>query len=425
LCDGIWANSSMQKDNEGFRGLYFREMVSPDAPDGAWERKFDDVGMECSDFSSWPGQDLLILMEKVNGGYTRRMHFRTLSTNETHPRSKAPFVDLDSGDCEIWEGCQTISFQDRLALKFVETVDEVEKSAGLILDCTEAKVVMPYMPLLDLAFLTKDDILVLLKEEDTGTLALGLFSVPEKKIVIRCRLPFPDPAQNAFILNGPTALYGDDCQASRAKMLQPELKHRIVSIVYNHELRPYSFCVILQTGPFLRVCEQLRQDDPDTDSFEWVEWGPDVTRCIPLLVALPTGYRCTFGSYMLILGRPKNWIEDFTDDRAFLMLLDFNPVPIRRGVTEHTEEDYYVRLVQEELGWYTSPNHISEHVISTSLPYRVFMKPWKSACSNLHIDASTIVARLPEKYCFFSFLPPEEGQKDTSASDFAELLPPI
>jgi hypothetical protein len=29
----------------------------------------------------------------------------------------------------------------------------------------------------------------------------------------------------------------------------------------------------------------------------------------------------------------------------------------------------------------------------------------------------------PDKYVFFSFLPPEEGQKDTSVSDFADVLP--
>jgi hypothetical protein len=70
------------------------------------------------------------------------MHFRTLSTNETNPRSKEPYLDLDSSDCEIWENCQTISFQDRLALKFVEMVDGVEKTGGLVLDCTEARVAM-------------------------------------------------------------------------------------------------------------------------------------------------------------------------------------------------------------------------------------------------------------------------------------------
>jgi hypothetical protein len=55
---------------------------------------------------------------------------------------------------------------------------------------------------MDLAFLTRDDILLLLKEESTDALILGLFSVPEKNIVIRCRLPFPDPPVRAYILSG-------------------------------------------------------------------------------------------------------------------------------------------------------------------------------------------------------------------------------
>jgi hypothetical protein len=164
--------------------------------------------------------------------------------------------------------------------------------------------------------------------------------------------------------------------------------------MYHHERRNYSFCLVLQTGPFLSVCKELLDDRPDTETFEWGEWGPEVTRCIPLSFVFPTGYRCTFGSYMLILGRPATWIDDFEDEGLFLMLLDFNPIPIRRGCEERNEEDYYLRIVQGDYGWYTSPDHLPEHTIYTGLPYRVFMRRWNPSCSNLHLDANTIVARL-------------------------------
>jgi hypothetical protein len=71
---------------------------------------------------------------------------------------------------------------------------------------------------MDLAFLTRDDILLLLKEEEANTLLFGLFSVPERKIVIRCRLPFL--RLRAQFLRGSNNLYGDHCLASRDKVLR-------------------------------------------------------------------------------------------------------------------------------------------------------------------------------------------------------------
>jgi hypothetical protein len=53
-----------------------------------------------------------------------------------------PYVDLELGSGVVWEVSQSVSFQDRLALKFTEVAEDGQKCSGLILDCTEAKVVM-------------------------------------------------------------------------------------------------------------------------------------------------------------------------------------------------------------------------------------------------------------------------------------------
>jgi hypothetical protein len=66
---------------------------------------------------------------------TCRIHFRTLSTNEVNPRSKASYVDLDSS---AWDSFESIAFQDRLAIKFRAR----HNWNGLILDCMEARAVM-------------------------------------------------------------------------------------------------------------------------------------------------------------------------------------------------------------------------------------------------------------------------------------------
>jgi hypothetical protein len=257
------------------------------------------------------------------------------------------------------------------------------------------------MPLMDLTFLTRNDILVLLKEGGTDAVTLGLFSVLERKVVIQCCLPFPDSPWMAYILNGPITFYGDNCPASRAKISRPDLRHRIVSLMYHHHLPQYSFCVVLQTGPFLNKCKELLNGSPEINVFDWLKWGPDVTRCIPLEFASPAGFRCTFGSYMLIIGNPNQaWIEGYPyrghpQQGRFLMLLDFNPIPIRRCSENRTQNDQHDRyLIRAKSKFYTTLEHTDQYSISTSLPFRVFMRPWKPSCSNLHLDANTIVARL-------------------------------
>jgi hypothetical protein len=43
-------------------------MVSPDTPNGAWERKYDDLGIECCDFSFWAEGDMLMFTETIDNG---------------------------------------------------------------------------------------------------------------------------------------------------------------------------------------------------------------------------------------------------------------------------------------------------------------------------------------------------------------------
>jgi hypothetical protein len=251
------------------------------------------------------------------------------------------------------------------------------------------------MPLVDLAFLTRDNILLLLKEEEVNTLLFGLFSVPERKIVIRCRLPFL--GWRVQFLRGSTTIYGDHCLASRAKMLQPNLRHRIVALrSWDRQFgTSRTFYVILHTGKFLDKCKDLLNSSVEAKSFEWSEWGPGTTSCIPRSVASPLDLRSIFGSYMLVFGRPNKWIEGCTDKDDFLMLLDFNQIPIQRGYEERSEDDYYLCVIRGSDEWYKSSSRLpAEHIISTSLPYRAFMRRWRPYEDGLAIEANTIVANL-------------------------------
>jgi hypothetical protein len=55
----------------------------------------------------------------------------------------------------------------------------------------------PLRSLIDVAFLTRDEILLLLRDEDASILIFGVFSVPEQKVFVVCRLPFPDTHSNS------------------------------------------------------------------------------------------------------------------------------------------------------------------------------------------------------------------------------------
>jgi hypothetical protein len=71
LGDGIWARSNPIPGNEygNFRSLFLQEIVSPDTPNGAWERKYNDLGIECCDVSFWTEGDMLMVTEAINNGY--------------------------------------------------------------------------------------------------------------------------------------------------------------------------------------------------------------------------------------------------------------------------------------------------------------------------------------------------------------------
>lgn len=72
------------------------------------------------------------------------MHFRTMSTNEVHPSSAAPFLDILKSDCEIWTSCSTIANGNRLLLMFTDWDGDGEGHRGgaLVLDWKSTEVIM-------------------------------------------------------------------------------------------------------------------------------------------------------------------------------------------------------------------------------------------------------------------------------------------
>jgi hypothetical protein len=294
----------------------------------------------------------------------------------------------------------------------------------------------PFTVLIDFAFLTRDEVLVLLKASFTGSIELGIFSIPEQKIIVRFRFPFIFPCLKANFLRESTDHSGGNYPNSRA-MLQPDTRRRIIPFMYHQDTFPYSYCVVLHTGPFIKKYKELLNGSSGIETVEWLEWSTGVTNCIPLSNTTDIAFECTFGSCILAIGRPVVAIESLTYQDRFLMLLDFNPIPIRRGSEERSEEDYYLRLLHSDTEWNMNASHLPKGVIPANLPCRVFMRrcgPFDRD-DYLFLDANTIVwskvrpfyyaifvktlVCLPllelqhRKDTFFSFLP-SEGQEDTS-----------
>jgi hypothetical protein len=115
--------------------------------------------MMFSDFSFWIQEDLQVVMELRDNQYViqhslndaflieryrncRRIHFRTISTNETHPDSASPYIDLLKSDYPVWENCNSVSYEDRIACGFWEMRGATRLGAGLVLDAKKSKVIM-------------------------------------------------------------------------------------------------------------------------------------------------------------------------------------------------------------------------------------------------------------------------------------------
>ncbi|CAG8672723.1 4688_t:CDS:2, partial [Acaulospora colombiana] len=411
VCDGILAESvDINEERRTFRSVRYQEIVSPRQKNNPWKKEWEDLGMEITDFSFWAHADLQMLMEPRDDNTTRRIHFRTISTNAIHPEAKSPYLDLYQSDCPVWEKCNTVAFEDRVVFHFTDTQDDVRRAAGLVLDCFEGVISMDYMPIADLAFLSRDEVLLLFNGEDEeDKVTLGVYSVPLKRIVCRCRFPFAYLPYIAFFLTRPESRFGEKCPSSMAKMVMPDPIVNILGISFHLKPGDRSYCcVVLSVDAFTRTYQSLLEKYPDREVFDWEEWGPSTTRWLPYYDINHAGNPNIFGSRMLTWGR-ANAIDPRSYDDLNLLLLDFNPRPIRKGAVTTIEERYHVLVVDQETLW-VDPH--GQFTVTSSLPYRAFVTSWLPRHSYFRFDGSTIMGRGYKEYGFYSFLPLQDDATD-------------
>jgi hypothetical protein len=186
--------------------------------------------------------------------------------------------------------------------------------------------------------------------------------------------------------------YGADSPAAQARLFRPDPAVEVLPIdIQLDGFRDATFFIVLSPHLLMKKSHELRQNHPGRHVFDWHEWGPNVSRLLPPAQLRSTGFRSTFGSRMLAVGNLSKESLDTsvrTSDR--LILLDFNPRPIRRGTQSHIADRGYM-LVEKELTEWSYPQ-VPFRTYS-SLPVRAFISNQSVHYLDIHLDGSTMICR--------------------------------
>jgi hypothetical protein len=250
-------------------------------------------------------------------------------------------------------------------------------------------------------------------------------------------LAFPHTMDGPFRIRFLThPQYGATSPAAQARLFRPDPAVEVLPIdIQLNGLQGPSFFVVLSLHLFAKKCDELRRNHPDQHVFDWPEWGPSVSRLLPPDQLRNTGFRSTFGSRMLAVGNLSNERLD-TQVVPFerLILLDFNPRPIRRGAQSHIRGRCHV-LVEKELTEWSCPQ-LSLKMYS-SLPVRAFVSHQMVEYLDIHLDGSTMICRKvrytislvlsltrlkDHSYHIYSFLPRSESDPLEEEEECIDLV---
>ncbi|PVG03788.1 hypothetical protein CPB86DRAFT_722648 [Serendipita vermifera] len=419
ICDGIWAHSVNRNIfTHTFTGILYQELIPPGSGTKPWVLEWRDIGVVISDFSFWIGGDLQYLIEPRMDpdGPFRRIHFRTMSTNEPHPNSVSPYVDLFKQDYSSWDSCTTLAFQDRLAVFLIGSEGDRRKRGALVIDSTTGATIMPYTTTLDAAFLTKDKILLMFNGEgENPKFTFAIYSIENQDVLCRFLLPIKEASSGEFFTRPPST-YGDKCLSSQAKRFLTDESLDILPVeLYLNDTPPNPCFFVISVAKLLRTMERLRESNPDRLTFEWDEWGPDITRFLPFQRMSPPSSRPTFGSRMAVFYTDEG--EELILSKRKIAILDFNPRPIKQGNINAVGREN-IRIIDTETEW---RGPYSDNVIKSRLPYRILRKEWLADGDDCHLEANTMILRRDHHSLFHSFMPQGDQALDSLGEDVGEM----
>jgi hypothetical protein len=240
----------------------------------------------------------------------------------------------------------------------------------------------------DISFLSRDEALLLFNGEEGRNVSIGVYSFSLQRIVCECRFPFLQPVLQAAFLTRPESRFGEKCPSSIAKCLLPDPEVNVLAMIFYTGTDGGPACCVLSLQKFYHMYNFLLEQYPGRNTFDWEEWGPSVTRWLPYQNIYFFRNRSTFGSRVLAWGHPSS-LHESSRDTISLILLDFNPRPIKRGATTDVEGESHQIIITDESSWYFERDQIQ---ITSSLPYRAFTSPWILRYAYLRFDGSTILA---------------------------------
>ncbi|KIM26193.1 hypothetical protein M408DRAFT_330752 [Serendipita vermifera MAFF 305830] len=432
ILDGVWGRSPDNRPEGTFRGIHFEELVSPTTEGGRWTLDRKDTGVDASDLSFWLDADALYLIEPLDLGQTWRIHFRHLSTNETHRLAFAPFIDFHRGDRGIWRECEIICHEKRLSVEFYDDRGPggSRRTAVIIMDWTTGDILLPYTVTSDIAFLTPDLLMIARGlETDNPDIAapddiiFDIWSLEQNRTLWRCKMPISSSNYRVRYLKRPSSNKGPNCPTRYAKLFVPDPRVSILAMIFGTTTTASIeyFTVVLSVHAFLRNCRKLLEERAadrisggDVPTFEWEEWGSDVTSWLPMDVHGSYGSRMVYGArmlaYLITPSEPDGLVNGYNT------LLDFNPRPIRRAKEPLEKDEKHVRIqtIERETAW------DDQGMGMGSLAYRQWISTRAFRYWNLDLEANTILARLEDEYHCYSFLP--RGDSETEEPSLANSL---
>ena len=231
---------------------------------------------------------------------------------------------------------------------------------------------------------------------EDAEMALEVWSLIESRPLWRCKLSLSAGEFSIRFLKRPATNHGRNCPTRYAKLFVPDPTVSILAMVFgtiaSGELN--HFTVVLSIQPFLRICrsmvESIREEYGHRDTvpvLEWEQWGPSVTRWLPLEIHGNYGSRMVYGARMLaVLMRPR---EPDGMLACYNMLLDFNPRPLRRGTLTQSEDGVSFITVDYAAAW-----NAYGRGLESALSYRAWISNLDFRYWNLDLEANTILARM-------------------------------
>jgi hypothetical protein len=227
-------------------------------------------------------------------------------------------------------------------------------------------------------------------------MTLDVRSLESGNSLYRCQLPVPVGQFGLRFQKHARPNQGSELLYRGQAIYKPDPRVEILGLVFhttNVAMLEW-FTVVLSVDLFQRKCERLLETRSAGDSvigavpvFEWEEWGPSVSRWLPLDIHGEYGSRTTLGSKMLAIK-----MEETEDGDIVLhnMILDFNPWPIRRVRDWDREEDEYAIFLENgEEEWCRD-----DLAVMSSLPFRMWISSRRCDYLNFFLDGNTIVGRL-------------------------------